>query len=473
MSAKKHLISLLAVLLLASQAFAQPLGRILVAGPAELNAALKTAKPGDVITLKNGRWLDAKITINRGGAPEKPLELRAETPGEVVIGGSSSLIIAAPYVTVTGLLFKDGKLTAKENVIWFKSHHGIVQDTAIIDYNPARFETKYHWVDFAGSSNLVDRCLFQGKNHMGPLVQNDEFNCRHNALTSCWFKDIPLKANANGRESVKISGAGHVDASSPDGAYFTLEGNLFEHADGEGVEVISIKSNHNQIRHNTLIASAGCLNIRRGSYNVVQANVILGRGVARAQGIRMSGEHNLISGNFVSGCEYGIAVSSGEYWEKALTPSYVVNDRDGSTANKSRYPQNKFVTISRNLLANNSEPDLDIGVMEYKKHWPENQNVLLPEECRIENNLCVRPHGGDSVIGMAPDIQTPLDRFTFKPNSYKENLLYGGKNHYAAAAAGFVEQVIPADWTEAKALAGFQPLTPADVGPDWIRTKGR
>jgi len=473
MSAQKCFLSLLAVLLLVPLAFAQPAGRILVADPVELNAALKTSKPGDVITLKNGRWVDAKITVIRGGEPGKPIELRAETPGEVILGGSSSLIIAAPYVTVTGLLFKDGKLTPKENVIWLKSHHGIVRDTAILDYNPARFETKYHWVDFAGSSNLVDRCLFQGKNHMGPLVQNDEFNCRHNALTGCWFKDIPLKAKANGRESVKISGAGHVDAASPDGAYFTLEGNLFEHADGEGVEVISIKSNHNQILRNTLIASAGCLNIRRGSYNVVSANVILGRGMARAQGIRMSGEHNLVSGNFVSGCEYGIAVSSGEYWEKALTPGYVVNDRDGSAANKAHYPQNRYVTISRNLLANNSGPDLDIGVMEYKKHWPENQNVLLPEECRIENNLCVRPKGGDSVIGMTPDTRPPLDRFTFQPNSYADNLLYGGKNRCASAATGFVEQAIPADWSEAKALAGFQPLTPADVGPNWVRTKGR
>ncbi len=446
---------------------------IIIADPTSLSL-IDTALPGDVITLKNGNWNDALIQIKKGGTEKAPVLIKAETPGGVVLSGTSSLVIDAPYVTIDGLLFTDGAI-AKESVIWFKSHHGIVRNTAIINYNPANFKTKYFWVVFSGENNLIDKCYFKGKNNMGPVVNNDDGDCRSNSVIRSYFKDIPLKAKVNGREIMRIWGAGHADASSTDGSYFTIMENLFEHTDGEGAEIISLKSNNNKVLRNTIITSAGCLNIRRGNFNEVKGNVILGQGMPGAMGIRMSGESNLVEGNFVSGCEYGIQVSSGEHWTDAITPAYVINQNPNNAklgvANKARYPQNKYVTIVSNMMIGNSGPDLNIGG-NYKKHWPEQQNILIPEECLIKNNTFVRPKGGTSVIGATPDTNPPLDRFTFKPNIYAGNLLYGGKNSYAESAAGFKEEVIPAGWSEDKAVAGFKPLTPVDVGPDWVREKG-
>lgn len=441
-----------------------------VADSAHLSA-IDSARPGDVITLKDGVWRDVTLRVSHGGEADRPVLIKAETPGGVTLTGASSLVIEAPFVVVDGLLFQHGA-PPKSEVIWLKSHHGIVRNTAVIDYNPPDRRTATHWVLFSGSYNRVERCYFKGKNNLHAVVQNGEPDCRYNSLSGSYFKDIPLIAKLNGREIVKILGTGHVNATTPDGAYFTLEGNLFEHADGEGVEVISLKSNFNQVLHNTLRASVGSLNIRRGNGNVIKNNVILGDGVKGAQGIRMSGERNLIQENFISGCDYGIAVSSGEYWAKALTPGYQVNDRDGSAENKARYPQNRLVAIVGNVTLDNTGADLDLGVREYKKHWPENQNILIPEECRVEANVFVRRHGGVSVIGMKPETSPPFDRFSFKPNTYAGNLLYGGKNSFAAAAGGFKEVGIPPEWSEAKTLAGFKPLTAADVGPDWIRLKG-
>ena len=440
---------------------------ITVAGPGQLSE-LRQALPGDVVVLKDGNWENATIRIMDGGDENRHLLVKAATPGAVILGGTSSLAIEAPYVTVEGLLFKHGAL-AKGAVVQFKSHDGIVRDSAIVDYNPADFRTAYHWVLFSGSNNRVEHCFFQGKNNLHAVVENGEPDCRHNAVVGCYFKDIPLRARTNGREIVKVLGAGHVDASSPDGAYFLLQDNLFEQADGEGVEVISLKSNFNKVLHNTIVASAGCLNIRRGDHNEVRNNVILGRGRPGAQGIRMSGANNLVQDNFISGCQYGIAVSSGEYWAAALTPGYTVNDRAGSAPNKARYPQNRHVTIRGNVTVGNSGPDLDIGAMEYKKHWPENQNVLIPEECRFERNTFVRLHGGVSVVGVEQDTAPPLDRFAFKPNSYADNLLYGGTNDFAAASGGFAEMAVPPGWTEDGALAAFKPLSLAQVGPAWMR----
>jgi poly(beta-D-mannuronate) lyase len=370
-----------------------------------------------------------------------------------------------------GLLFQGGHIQ-KGAVILFASHHGTVRNTAIIDYNPPKFSTAYTWVLFSGSNNLVEKCYFKGKTNLRPVLSNGEPDCLYNTVRSSYFKDIPLRAGINGREIVKVLGTGHVNAKTPGGAYFSLEGNLFEHADGEGAEIISLKSNFNRVLRNTILGSVGTLNIRRGSNNELRGNVILGQGVKGAGGIRMSGEHNLIDGNLVAGCEFGITLSSGEYWAKPLTRDYEVNDRDGSSENKARYPQNKHVTISNNLTFANSGPDLDVGVREYRKHWPENQNVLVPEECLIKDNRFVRAKGGVSIIGQKPEQNPPLDLFSFKPNTFAGNLLLGGKNDFPPAASGIQELALPADWSEAKALAEHTPLTPADVGPDWVRLKG-
>lgn len=96
---------------------------------------------------------------------------------------------------------------------------------------------------------------------------------------------------------------------------------------------------------------------------------------------------------------------------------------------------------------------------------------MIPEACRIENNQFVRLKGGVSVVGAKPDREPPLDRFTFKPNTYAGNLLYGGKNSFAEASVGFQEMPVPSTWVEAEAIAAFKPITPAEVGPEWVRMK--
>ena len=430
---------------------------------------LERAQPGDVFVLTSGIWKDVHFKINHGGSSSQPVTLKADIPGQVMLTGSSFLEINAPYVSVEGFLFKDGSID-KGAVIAMNSDHAMVSQMAVIDYNPQLFSTKYAWVVFNGSYNKLSNSYFKGKSNEGAVVINAEFDSRHNTLAHSFFQDMPLKAHSNGREIIKILGSGHVDAQSPDGAYFTLESNLFDHADGEGVEIISIKSNHNLIQNNTIVQSVGSLNIRRGSENTVKNNVILCQDRKDAQGIRMSGASNLIETNVVSHCEYCIAVSSGEYWDKALTPHYKINDRGNSAPNKARYPQNQWVTIQNNVLVSNKGADLDMGSREYKKHWPAHQNVLIPEFCIFSHNMVYRPQGGASVIGATVDTQAPLDQFHFDPNVFEGNVLWGGLNTLASMT-GFEERPIPKDWVEHEALSGFKQLQASDVGPNWLNYK--
>jgi hypothetical protein len=84
---------------------------ILVESPGQFASALKTARAGDTVTLKDGSWNDVKIVVNRGGELDNPVVIRAETPGGVKLGGASSLEIAAAHVTVDGFWFHGGAIT--------------------------------------------------------------------------------------------------------------------------------------------------------------------------------------------------------------------------------------------------------------------------------------------------------------------------------------------------------------------------
>lgn len=158
----------------------------------------------------------------------------------------------------------------------------------------------------------------------------------------------------------------------------------------------------------------------------------------------------MVQGNFVSGCDYGVRVACGEFIADALTPSYKPdakpNGRKTAQVRIPTYPQVKNLQLENNVLVGISGPDLEIG-SSYKNHWPESQQILLPEACIIEGNRCVRPQGGTSVVVTEAERTPPLGRFAFEANAYRENFLVGGGNVAAAARDGFVTQALPEGWS--------------------------
>jgi poly(beta-D-mannuronate) lyase len=440
-----------------------------VRNPSQWEKAQLAARPGDTLVLEAGEWKDLKMIVTKGGSATRPLVIRAAVPGETVLVGSSSIAVKAPYVTIDGLYFTRGWIE-KGCVINLNSHHGIVRNTAIVDYNPPSFRTESYWVFFEGDSNLVDRCYFKGKSNMHPLIGNSIDNSRHNSVTHSCFKNIPYN-DGNGREIIRIWGYGKYDEVGTDGAFFTVDGNLFDHADGEGTETISLKSNRNLVQNNTVIGTRGGINIRRGSFNVVRENIVLGQGVDGAHGLRMSGSNNLVENNFVLGCDYGIRVSSGEYIKEALTKDYQPGFSEAETSGPPQrttfYPQVQKLTLLNNVVIGSASADLEIG-SEYKKRWPQSQMVLLPEDCLIKNNRFVRPDGGVSVIGTMVDMSLPFSRFRPNNNQYVGNLLMGGKCKFDAADKGFKTEGIRSNWSVEQEIKRIKPLTLADVGPEWV-----
>jgi hypothetical protein len=269
--------------LLAAAAHAAPVSTL-----AELNAALSAAKSGDTIVLRNGDWSDASLVVRTAG-----VTVQAETPGKARFTGASSLIFAAAGVTVAGVVFQNGAL-AKGSVISFRSHHGRLIDSAVLNYNPRNPAVEYSWVSFEGEDNAVDRCLFEGKNHAGALIANTLPGARRNRVTGSLFR------NTGAGDVLRISG--DSDTS------FSVEANLFDHT--SGAALISLASNRNQVMRNTIRASLGGIE-SRGESNTIFGNVILCDARKGAYGMKIGGQRHTVSTNYIERCDFGIMLAPG------------------------------------------------------------------------------------------------------------------------------------------------------------------
>jgi poly(beta-D-mannuronate) lyase len=391
---------------------------ILVSTFPKLVEAITSAKPGQVIVMHNGTWTNAVIDFSSNASNAEPIILRAQTSGKVILNGKSQLTFSKSNLVVDGLVFKNGAIDGG-SIITFNSDNCRLTNTVIKDYNPLDFQKNYYWVYFTGSYNRMDHCLLTGKSNMNPVVQNYEENARYNKVDSCWVKDIPYVKHANGREIFRIFGYGHADQPGDDGAYFTIEYNLFDHADGEGTEIISFKSNYNIARFNTIIASRGGLVGRRGKFNTFEGNFILGQGQDGTCGIRVAGSNHRVINNYIEGVsEDGLRLIAGEYYEKSLTSHFAPKKKD-----LPKYLQVKNGYFAHNTILNCGGSGIDIGY-NYENKWPDLQMVLLPENNRLNNNL-VWNCKGNAINIAVQDKSKPLDIFTFQLNSFKGNAIWG------------------------------------------------
>ncbi len=413
-----------------------------VSNAKELHAALAAARPGTTIVMKNGIWQDVRIDMTKPGTVSAPVSLKAETNGAVILRGTSQLVFSAKWQTVSGLCFKDGGGTYDKKyfaVVRFNADNCRLTESAIVDFTTADPMTKYYYVYFAGNANRMDHCLLTGKSNNEPVVGNDDEGSRHNRVDHCVVRDIPYIADNNGREIFRIFGYGHHDVrgKGEKGAFFMIEQNLFDHADGEGTEIISLKSDSNIVRNNIIRASQGEISLRMGDGNRIEGNVILGEKGPRSWGIRIAGHGHTIVNNVIRDCQSGIRLMCGEYIEKGLTGSYEPKlSPDAPLGRMATYGWVHDCVIANNTLVNSEGPDFVMGYR-YKNKWPAAQLILLPEHNAIANNFIVKAPGRDVVEETAQDMTPPFDVVKFRPNKFSGNVCIGGKVTVPSAANGF------------------------------------
>lgn len=267
---------------------------------ASLEKALATVEPGDEIVLKNGVYKDFEIIFSARGSEGKPIVLRAEEKGKVLLTGQSSLSLGGAHLVVSGLIFKDG-YSPSGAVISYRinkneiANHSRVTEVVIEDYSkPDKFENDY-WVALYGKHNRLDHSYLAGKRNRGVTLAvrlNSKSSIENHHLIDHNYFGYRPELGSNGGETLRI-GTSHY---SLENSFTQVENNVFERCNGE-VEIISVKSGGNIIHGNTFIESRGTLTLRHGNNNVVTNNVFLGNGVHNTGGVRVINANQEVANN--------------------------------------------------------------------------------------------------------------------------------------------------------------------------------
>ena len=287
-----------------------------VANVDEFAAAAKKVQAGDSIVLASGVWQDAALVLKRAkGTAAQPITVTVAQKGNTFLEGASSIRFSGEYVHVNGLVFRNGGQGVR-HVIEFRTSstdyafHSVLSECVVKDYNPQDKSEQSDWVSLWGQHNTVEYCYFAGKTNQGTTFivwPNDSLSQEnhHRIYRNYFGYRKPL--GANGGETMRI-GTSHVSKSN---SQTIVEGNFFEHCDGE-VEIVSVKSCENQIVNNTFYECEGSLVLRHGDRNEVSGNLFIGNDKRNTGGVRIVNEGQHVHHNFfykLAGKEFRAAIS--------------------------------------------------------------------------------------------------------------------------------------------------------------------
>jgi poly(beta-D-mannuronate) lyase len=323
-------MQLLLSLLLASRATAAVPATYHVDSIASLQAHMAQARPGDLILLKNGTYTTTgPITVSAIGVDGSPVRIAAETVGGVTLAGAGGFDVAggAAYVEIDGFVFRHRSGTAQ--VRSGASHIRFVHNVFECAGDGA-------YLTIAGDDTDVDSNEFRNKNTLGNMIDvrgaatqiAQRIRIRRN-----YFHDFTSPGpGTNGAETIRFG----LSGLSMSKGLGVIEENLFVRCVGEN-ELISIKSGSNEIRNNTLLDSPGAqLTLRHGNENIVRGNYLRG-----TDGIRIFGDRNRVSENYLDGNSGGIQIGNGD-GEVA----------DGAALTSHDRPDDGYITA--NVLVNNT-----------------------------------------------------------------------------------------------------------------------
>jgi poly(beta-D-mannuronate) lyase len=295
-----------------------------------LQSRLDAAKPGDVIVVKDGAYsTSGPLPVHARGSSGAPVRIAAETVGGVTLAGGGGFDVApdAAYVEIDGFVFTHRAATAQ--VRSGASHVRFAHDVFECAGDGA-------YLTIAGDDTEVDHDEFRNKHTLGNMIDVRGAGsqvARRVHIHDNYFHDFASPGpGTNGAETIRFG----LSGLSMSAGLGIIEGNLFVRCTGEN-EMISIKSGSNVIRNNTLLDSPGAqLTLRHGNDNLVRGNYLRG-----TDGIRVFGDRNRVSENYLEANTGAIQIGNGD-GEVA----------DGAALTSHDRPDDAYVTS--NLLVNNA-----------------------------------------------------------------------------------------------------------------------
>ncbi|MGV3659793.1 MAG: polysaccharide lyase 6 family protein [Prosthecobacter sp.] len=365
---------------------------IFVTDVAAFGEAVQMVGAGDMLVLKNGTWADARLKLNAKGTAERPVTVKAETAGKVVLTGDSRISLAGEHIVVDGLWFQNP--TGEEAIELRIDSDELANDCRITncavtnDLPPGDLTKSARFVSLYGSRNRVDHCYIAGKTTAGTTLVmwlaegvEGKHQIDHNHFGP------RQRLGKNGGETIRLGDS----KTSMMTAECIVEHNLFENCDGEA-ECISNKSCGNVYRFNTFKGVSGTLTLRHGNGCRVENNVFLGDGAKGAGGVRVIGEDHVVTGNYFEGL-------TGDHERSAMCFMLGIPDSVAHgyfQVKRARVTGNTFVNCEHNIL---------IGMKGDKKA------KLPPVETEITGNAI------QTSKGEAFEIKCPVDGVVMKDNA--------------------------------------------------------
>lgn len=279
----------------------QLVGAVQVSSQEAFDAAVKAAQPGDQIVLTNGVWMDFDALFEAEGTADAPIRVVAETPGQVILSGQSSLRLAGRHLVVSGLVFKDGYTPRSEVISFRKDKDTLAFDSRVTNIvidgfsNPDRTQRDL-WVGLYGQNNVFDYNHLAGKQNAGPTLavrlNTEDSQQNKHRIANNYFGPRPV-FGSNGGETFRI-GTSHFSMTD---SLTLVENNYFDRCSGE-VEIVSSKSGGNVFRGNTFYASRGTLTLRHGNGTLVENNLFDGAGAPYTGGVRVINARQTIRNNY-------------------------------------------------------------------------------------------------------------------------------------------------------------------------------
>lgn len=404
---KKCCLLLSTVLLLFSCGENADSKSIFVKNITELNEAIGKAALGDEIVMANGDWNNVEIRFVGYGTEKRPITLKAETAGEVLVKGKSDLKLGGEHLVVNGLYFTDGS-SPSESVIEFAinedtvANHSRITNCVILDYNKAQRNQTDLWVLFKGRHNELDHCYIAGKSNRGPTIRVDLAGNKsiknYHKITDNYFGPRPPKGGPSA-ETIQLGNSFTSMAPS----YTLVANNFFDHCNGE-VEVISSKTNFNEFRNNVFYKSEGSLVTRHGNYCIIDGNYFIGDTDSdQIGGVRLIGTGHWVTNNYFHDLK----------GKTFRSPLAVMNGIPKSPLN--RYIQVTDVVVAYNSWINCTSPwQFGVGSnIDQKDILPASEiRSERPIRTIVANNLIYNDKGDEQPV-VAHD---SLDGIDFKSN---------------------------------------------------------
>lgn len=345
-----------------------------VASAAEFNSRALSARPGDVIIVRNGNYASWNLTIPSRGISDAPIIYTAETPQGVTISGTSRIKVTGSFNFIGGFIFNS--LSSSNAITFDRASDNRFSGNRFLDCGSDNPEDRTIMVRNNSDRNRFDHNTMLRNKSFGMVIilpddRDTSFGYSHdNRFDHNVFKDILTSPNGYGRIPLQF---GQTVKHTSDESRTLVDHNTFMNLGQSAVNSKSTNETYLDNYFKDIIDNAG-ISMRAGDKKRAERNYF--ENVLRP--IKINGENHVIANNiFINSLDFAVAV-----------PSWGTFVGDNGTTTK--YEPTGHVLITHNTIINTGSNGIEVG-----RRWGSTSTTsdTPPYNVTVTNNIVIGNQG--------------------------------------------------------------------------------